>query len=146
MNPFSPIFLDFFPFFPGLLAVLWIPGVQTEKMGEKWGKRRNYVPSEDSPDACFGGPHSSTELEAMNAKQLKALLRSMGLDTKGTKVRKPLQSYCSCIQAVADLSSLCPSNVPSEKKKVSQSNNTSLPHGCRATKSDCCRNGRGAID
>ena len=31
-------------------------------------------------------PHSSTELKAMNAKQLKALLRSMGLDTKGTKV------------------------------------------------------------
>ena len=31
-------------------------------------------------------PRSSTELEAMNAKQLKALLRSMGLDTKGTKV------------------------------------------------------------
>ena len=31
-------------------------------------------------------PHSSTELEAMNAKQLKALLRSMGLGTKGTKV------------------------------------------------------------
>ena len=52
-------------------------------------------------------PHSSTELEAMNAKQLKALLRSMGLDTKGTKV--------------------------------------SLPHDCRATKSDGCRNGRGAL-
>ena len=52
-------------------------------------------------------PHSSTELEAMNAKQLKALLSSMGLDTKGTKV--------------------------------------SLPHGCRATKSDGCRNGRGAL-
>ena len=34
-------------------------------------------------------PHSSTELEAMNAKQLKALLRSMGLDTKGTKVSLP---------------------------------------------------------
>ena len=52
-------------------------------------------------------PRSSTELEAMNAKQLKALLRSNGLDTKGTKV--------------------------------------SLPHGCRATKSDGCRNGRGAL-
>ena len=66
------------------------------------GKGRNYGPSEDSPDACFGGPSSSTELEAMNAKQLKALLRSMGLDTKGTKVRKPLQPYCACRQAVAD--------------------------------------------
>ena len=56
--------------------------------------------------AAEAEPHSSAQLEAMNARQLKALLSSMGLDTKGTKV--------------------------------------SLPHGCRATKSDGCRNGRGA--
>ena len=38
----TPIFTDFsrfFPVFPWTSGrVLWIPGVQTEKMGEKWGK------------------------------------------------------------------------------------------------------------
>ena len=35
LPPFPPIYLDFLPFSPGLLDVFWIPGVQTEKMGEK---------------------------------------------------------------------------------------------------------------
>ena len=38
----TPIFPDFFRFFPVFPwtsgCVLWIPGVQTLKMGEKWGK------------------------------------------------------------------------------------------------------------
>ena len=42
--------------------LLPLPGVQTVKMGEEWAKmgkqwvkKRNYGPSEDGPDACFGG-------------------------------------------------------------------------------------------
>ena len=37
--PFLTDFSRFFPVFPGTSGcVLWIPGVQTLKMGEKWGK------------------------------------------------------------------------------------------------------------
>ena len=39
ITPIFPDFYRFFPVFPGTSGcVLWIPGVQTEKMGEKWGK------------------------------------------------------------------------------------------------------------
>ena len=39
ITPIFPEFSRFFPVFPGTSGrVLWIPGVQTEKMGEKWGK------------------------------------------------------------------------------------------------------------
>ena len=80
-----------------------------EKTEQKWARYGlNCEGRELTKDqlAAEAEPHSSAQLEAMNARQLKALLSSMGLDTKGTKV--------------------------------------SLPHGCRATKSDGCRNGRGA--
>ena len=39
ITPIFPDFFRFFPVFPWTSGrVLWIPGVQTEKMGEKWGK------------------------------------------------------------------------------------------------------------
>ena len=39
ITPIFPEFSRFFPVFPGTSGrVLWIPGVQTLKMGEKWGK------------------------------------------------------------------------------------------------------------
>ena len=39
ITPIFPDFSRFFPVFPWTSGcVLWIPGVQTEKMGEKWGK------------------------------------------------------------------------------------------------------------
>ena len=58
------IFFRFLPVFPGTSGrAPWIPGVQTLKMGERWGKMgkkwaKNGIKgrSEDSPDACFGGP------------------------------------------------------------------------------------------
>ena len=60
ITPIFPDFFRFFPVFPWTSShVPRIPGVQTEKMGEKWGKmgkKRNYGASEDSPDACFGAP------------------------------------------------------------------------------------------
>ena len=39
ITPFLTDFSRFFPVFPWTSGcVLWIPGVQTLKMGEKWGK------------------------------------------------------------------------------------------------------------
>ena len=39
ITPIFPDFYRFFPVFPWTSGrVLWIPGVQTEKMGERWGK------------------------------------------------------------------------------------------------------------
>ena len=39
ITPIFPDFFRFFPVFPWTSGrVLWIPGVQTLKMGEKWGK------------------------------------------------------------------------------------------------------------
>ena len=39
ITPIFPDFYRFFPVFPWTSGrVLWIPGVQTLKMGEKWGK------------------------------------------------------------------------------------------------------------
>ena len=37
--PIFPDFSRFFPVFPGTSGrAVWIPGVQTEKMGERWGE------------------------------------------------------------------------------------------------------------
>ena len=48
ITPIFPDFYRFFPVFPWTSGrVLWIPGVQTEKTGEKWGKMgKKWVKSE----------------------------------------------------------------------------------------------------
>ena len=48
ITPISPDFSRFFPVFPGTYGrARWIPGVQTLKMGEKWGKMgKKWVKSE----------------------------------------------------------------------------------------------------
>ena len=94
--PHFPRFLSIFPVFPGTSGrAPWIPGVQTEKMGEKWGKMgKKWVKNEVTGVQKTVLMHASAHLECLEGTpqgrcSLGSLRLLLGLSGLSSLLRTP---------------------------------------------------------